>query len=201
MFFVLIGILGISAAWIERPADSGKLRLLSQRTVQMPYNKTRAYMLITAIFILATLIEQCSRSCAFSFCQSLGVAAGGGGAIWIRDLHVPGHGEGSEARRHHGACSGDAASDSGGRLIGLVLHVESDLTAGGQIVVERFLRGSPLMAPLLFCNVGLMGLLALLEPGERPRWTREWQLSFGRWKRAIVTLSHNFHIIYTNMQA
>jgi len=33
-------------------------------------------------------------------------------------------------------------------------------------VVERFLRGSPLLAPLLFANVGLMGLLALLDPNE-----------------------------------
>ena len=51
-------------------------------------------------------------------------------------------------------------------LIGFVLHSESSLTSAGVIVVERFLRGSPLLAPLLFCNIGLMGLLALLAPGE-----------------------------------
>jgi hypothetical protein len=55
--FILIGILGISAAWVESPADSGRLRLLGNSTIQMPYSKTRAYLFIVGIGILVTVIS------------------------------------------------------------------------------------------------------------------------------------------------
>ena len=48
--------------------------------------------------------------------------------------------------------------------LGLVLHVLFDLGAGGAVVVERFLRGAPILAPMVFANMGLMGILALLDP-------------------------------------
>src|SRR5262249_16534783 len=53
--------------------------------------------------------------------------------------------------------------------IGAILHVAHDLTMGCRFVPERFLRGAPAMAPLLFSNMGLVGLLALLpeNPGSR----------------------------------
>jgi hypothetical protein len=33
-------------------------------------------------------------------------------------------------------------------------------------VPERFLRGAPIMAPMLFANMGLIGLIVLLDPLE-----------------------------------
>jgi hypothetical protein len=47
--------------------------------------------------------------------------------------------------------------------VGAVLHVENNLSVGGAIVVERFIRGAPLMAPLLFANMGLLGLVVLFD--------------------------------------
>lgn len=47
-------------------------------------------------------------------------------------------------------------------VIGGWFHVRADLTAGNVIVIERFLRGAPFLAPLLYTNMGLIGLLALL---------------------------------------
>jgi hypothetical protein len=52
-------------------------------------------------------------------------------------------------------------------MIGAWLHFGSNLIAGGTIVQERFLRGAPLLAPLLFANVGMLGLLVLLDPTEQ----------------------------------
>jgi ethanolamine transporter EutH len=52
-------------------------------------------------------------------------------------------------------------------LIGAVLHVNTNLVGQGEIVVERFVRGSPLLGPLLYANVGMLGLVALLDPAER----------------------------------
>jgi hypothetical protein len=51
-------------------------------------------------------------------------------------------------------------------LVGAVLHVQENLTAQSILVPERFLRSAPLLAPLLFCNMGLLGLIALLDPHE-----------------------------------
>jgi hypothetical protein len=51
-------------------------------------------------------------------------------------------------------------------MVGFILHLNSNLIAQGTIVIERFIRGSPLLAPLLFANVGIWGLAVLLDPQE-----------------------------------
>jgi len=168
LFFVVIGILGISAAWIENPADSGELMLLGRRTVRMPYSKTRAYMLITAIFILLTLIGSVLDHARFHFANPwvwLPLTAALFGFATCMFLGIVKEANREDIMTHAAAML--LLIVVGG--IGLVLHVDADLTASGAIVVERFLRGSPLMAPLLFCNAGLMGLLAMFAPGEQPR--------------------------------
>jgi len=167
MFFILIGGLGISAAWAESPPDSGRLRLPGGRTLQMPYSKTRAYMLLCALFILATLISSVLDHARFRFDNAwvwLPVAAalfGFSTCLFLGILKEPHSGD---IMVHTVAMLLLIAVG----LVGFLLHNGASLTASGQIVVERFLRGSPLLAPLLFCNVGLMGLLALLDPRETP---------------------------------
>ena len=44
-------------------------------------------------------------------------------------------------------------------VAGLLLHVATDLTPGGAIVVERFIRGAPFLAPMLFADMGAIGLV------------------------------------------
>ena len=51
-------------------------------------------------------------------------------------------------------------------VVGFVLHIRFDLTAQNVIVVERFLRGAPFLAPMLFANMGMVGLITLLDPVE-----------------------------------
>ena len=52
-------------------------------------------------------------------------------------------------------------------VIGAVLHVLGNLTSQGEVVIERFIRGAPFLAPLLFANVGTLGLIVLLDPREK----------------------------------
>lgn len=40
-------------------------------------------------------------------------------------------------------------------LAGAWFHIQSNLTAEGTFVGERFLRGAPALAPLLFANMGM----------------------------------------------
>lgn len=34
------------------------------------------------------------------------------------------------------------------------------------MVFERFIRGAPFLAPLLYANIGMLGLVAILDPSE-----------------------------------
>jgi len=47
-----------------------------------------------------------------------------------------------------------------------VLHVQDSLTSEWRFVTERFIRGAPVLAPMLFADIGGLGLLALLSPVE-----------------------------------
>jgi hypothetical protein len=51
-------------------------------------------------------------------------------------------------------------------LLGAGLHIQRDLTSLGVIVGERFIRGAPAMAPMLFANMGALGLIILLDSGD-----------------------------------
>jgi hypothetical protein len=51
-------------------------------------------------------------------------------------------------------------------VLGAWFHIQENLTAQGTFVGERFLRGAPFLAPLLFANMGTLGLIALWDPEE-----------------------------------
>ncbi|MBK8020861.1 MAG: hypothetical protein IPK19_05390 [Chloroflexi bacterium] len=165
LFFALVGILGISAAWIESPPDSGRLHLLRARTIRMPYSKTRAYFLIVSLFILAALISSVLDHARFNL-ES--------GWVWLPIIvslfaMTASLTLGFIERPNRGDLALFAISMILLILVGLVgfvLHFNTSLIPRGIFVVERFLRGSPLLAPLLFANVGLLGLIILLDPRE-----------------------------------
>lgn len=163
--FALVGILGISAAWIEDPPGSGRLVLGGQRHLQLPYSKTRAYLFMISLGILATVISSVLDHARTGFENPwlwLPTAAGVFGTVIGAALGV------FERRR-----PADVVVYTSTMLlliavgvIGSVLHVNDNLTASGEFVVERFIRGAPFLAPLLFANMGTLGLIVLLDPTE-----------------------------------
>jgi hypothetical protein len=56
-------------------------------------------------------------------------------------------------------------------MVGAGLHVGANLTHQNTFVFERFLRGAPLLAPLLFTNMGMLGAVVLLDPEEGETWS------------------------------
>ena len=52
-------------------------------------------------------------------------------------------------------------------VLGMVLHILRDLTSQDNIVYERFLRDAPILAPMLFSDIGTLGLIVLLDPIEQ----------------------------------
>ena len=159
--FAGIGLVGMGAVWDEEPADSGRLRIFD-RTIQLPYSKTQAYLLYVALGILVAFIS-----------SSLDHSRGSWDSyrVWLPAL------VGVFAMT---VTCGYAFIDKPTvqdtlvyvfamvmllivGVIGLIFHIQADLTANSVIVIERFLKGAPLLAPLFYANMGLFGLVVILD--------------------------------------
>jgi hypothetical protein len=163
--FSLVGLLGISAAWTEDPPQSGILALPGRRRLHLPYSKTRAYLLMIGLGILATLISSVLDHARTQFTNPWLWVPTGAGVLGV--LVAVGMGAIERPAR------GDVAVFLGTMILlilvgvtGSVLHVIDNLTSTGAIVGERFLRGAPFLAPLLFANMGTLGIIILLEPSR-----------------------------------
>lgn len=165
LMFALVGWLGISASWVEDPPDSGRLRLLGGRSVRLPYSKTRAYLVITGLAALFTVISSVLDHARTGFENpwlwlptAVGVFATTA-AVVVGAIERP-------TRTDLWTYVVSMLLMIAVGVVGAVLHVGDNLTASGQFVTERFIRGAPVLAPLLFANVGTLGLIALLPPDE-----------------------------------
>jgi len=163
--FALVGLVGLSAAWVENPPDSGTLVLLKDRRISLPFSKTRALLFMVGLGSLATVISSVLDHARTDFSNPwlwVPTAVGVFAAVVAVGL-----GAIDKANR------GDVLTYVVAMLlmilvgvIGLGLHVREDLTSQGAIVGERFLRGAPFLAPLLFADMGALGLAILLDPTE-----------------------------------
>ena len=163
LMFGLVGLWGISAAWIEDPPDSGRLRIAEGRYLQLPLSKTRAYFLMFSLGTLVTVISAVLDHARTGFENEwvwMPLVVGVFATIVMAAL---------------GFLERPTRADliiytltmlllivTG--LVGAYLHVGDNLTARGAFVAERFIRGAPFLAPLLFANMGVLGLLTLLDP-------------------------------------
>jgi len=163
LMFALIGLWGISAAWVEDPPDSGRLRLWGRVGLQLPLSKTRAYFLMMGCGAMVTTISAVLDHARTGFENDylwiptvVGVFATLV-MITLGALERP-----TRADLTIYALAMGLLMLTG--LVGAVLHVQDDLTARGAIVTERFIRGAPFLAPMLFANMGMLGLSVLMDP-------------------------------------
>ena len=164
--FALVGILGISAAWQEEPIDSGRLRLVGNVRINMPLPKTRAYFLMVALFILVTLISSVIDHARANFANPwlwLPTVVGAFATFVALAMGAYRHIDRGDVITYVAAMLLMALVG----VVGAVLHVERNLTGQGVLMVERLIRGAPMLAPLLFANMGALGLIVLLDPKEK----------------------------------
>ncbi|MFC2054522.1 hypothetical protein ACFLV7_09560 [Chloroflexota bacterium] len=164
--FSLIGLVGLSAAWIEHPSDSGTLILLGGRKINLPYSKTRAYFFITGLAALATVISSVLDHARTDFSNPwlwVPTAVGVFTTVVAVVLGTLEHPSRADLFTYLFAMLLMIVVGN----VGLVLHISQNLTTQGVIVGERFIRGAPFLAPLLFTNIGAIGLIALMNPTER----------------------------------
>lgn len=163
--FSLTGLLGLSAAWVEDPPDGGILRLGRHRTMALPYSKTQAYFFMVSMGSLATVISSVLDHARTGFVNPwLWLPTG----VGVLATVIAGYIGAIENRRRVDLIVyvGAMLLMIGVGVIGAVLHVLDDLTASGAFLAERFIRGAPFLAPLLFANMGSLGLFVLLGPDE-----------------------------------
>jgi hypothetical protein len=166
--FSLVGLIGISAAWAEDPPDSGTLTFSGDGKVHLPYSKTSAYLFMTSLGSLATVISSVLDHARTHFENPW---------LWIPTVAgifavVAAAGLGALRRPSRGEIAVFAMAMSAMLLTGAIgawLHIEENLTASGMIIGERFIRGAPFLAPLLFANMGTLGIIALLDPREQEK--------------------------------
>jgi len=163
--FSLTGLLGISAAWTEQQPDSGMLLLNSRRRLALPYSKSQAYFFLVGLGSLATVISSVLDHARTGFVNPW---------LWVPTVSgifatvVASYMGMLDRRRRADLVVFTAAMllMIAVGVVGAVLHVLEDLTASGAFVAERFIRNAPFLAPLLFANMGSLGLFVLLGPEE-----------------------------------
>lgn len=165
MVFALVGVLGMSAAWIERPPDSGRLALPGDLYLPMPFSKTRGYYLLVGLGILASLVTSVLDHARTGFASGwvwLALAVAAFGAVAALGLGLAARPTVADLRVYMAAMVLLIAVGT----LGAVLHVQANLIGESAVVVERFVRGAPFLAPLLFADMGLLGLVAMMGPEE-----------------------------------
>lgn len=163
--FALIGWIGLSAVWLEQPVDSGRLALPGGRQLTLPFSKTNAFFFMVGLGCLATVMSSVLDHARTNFENpwlwlptALGVF-GTAVALSLGAIQMP--------RRS------DLLIFVAAMLLlilvgllGVALHILRNLAMENTFVIERFLRGAPFLAPMLFADMGALGLVILLEPKE-----------------------------------
>ena len=166
LMFAMVGILGLSAAWLEDPPDSGVLVMLGGKRLQLPYSKTRAYFYIVGMAGLATVISAVLDHARLNFENPwlwVPTLIGVFGTVVAVVLGAIDHPSRGDLITYIAAMLLFIAVG----LIGALLHFNSNLVNTGVVVFERFIKGAPFLAPMLFANVGMIGLIVLLDPTEK----------------------------------
>jgi hypothetical protein len=164
--FALVGLMGISAIWAEHPIDSGILNLLAGRRLTLPFSKTNAFFLMVGLGILATVISSVLDHARTNFENPwlwLPTGIGVFGTVVTIIMGTLKSPRRSDLLTYLAAVLLLLLVG----LVGVVLHILRNFGGDNAIVVERFIRGAPLLAPMLFSDMGALGLLILLDPKER----------------------------------
>lgn len=146
LMFAPVGLWGISAAWIEDPPDSGRLRLFIRGWhLHMPLSKTRAYFLMFSLAALVTTISAVLDHARTGFKNDW---------LWIPTVIGM---FSTFVGFYMAVLTNPHRADlvvyvltmlllviTG--LVGAYLHINDNLTSRGVIVAERFIRGAPFLA-------------------------------------------------------
>lgn len=167
--FVLVGLLGLMALSRESEGDAGAFSLPLWRT--LPITKDQAYFWMACMGVVIALVSSLLDHMRTGFenpwlwIPALSGIFGVAVAAMLALFDVPKRADLTVYVLAMGLLLIVGP-------LGFVLHVLHDVVAGGAIIIERFLRGAPVLAPMVFANMGLLGMLVLLDPRPARRETK-----------------------------
>lgn len=159
--FVLVGALGFVALSRESQADGSVFRAPLFRA--LPLSKDRLYFWMACLGVLFALVSSVFDHLRGGFqnpwlwVPTLSGIFGVAVAATLALLPSPKRADLTIYALAMGVLLGVGP-------LGFVLHMLHDLGVGDVIIIERFLRGAPIMAPMVFANMGLLGVIVLLDP-------------------------------------
>ena len=172
--FAGVGLLAIIALLEDTKPETGKLTLPGIITFNTPLPQTRQFLWLIALGLYAATLSATldhARTGFESFFVWIPLVLGVFGSVTTTLMAI-----------YHKHTSSDYFIFFWVMLlmlavgvIGLGLHVNADLPEGEPgIQVERFIRGAPVMAPMLFAIMGSFGLITMIDaPIETPTITEE----------------------------
>jgi hypothetical protein len=163
--FALVGMFGLSALWVEDPPDSGALALPRGLRLHLPFSKTRAYFFWVSLGMLATLVSSVLDHAHTDFSNPwlwVPTTAGVLGTITPLLMGLIERPSRNDILTYVAAMVLIMLVGT----VGILLHVRTNLVVEGAVVGERFIRGAPLLAPMLFADIATFGLLVLLDSDE-----------------------------------
>ena len=149
----------------EQPQGSGLLWLSDRVSIRLPLSHVRIYFLLTCLGVLLATVSSVLDHVHTDFSNHW---------LWLPTLLGI---FGTVVTLLLGLIDRPTRSDVltfAGTMIALLLvgplgvffHVLNDLSAQHVVVIEQFIRGAPVLAPLVFSNMALFGLLVLFPQAD-----------------------------------
>lgn len=160
--FALVGVMGLSAAWQEETPGSGILILPGNKRLRMPFSKSRAYFFLVSMWSISTLVSAVLDHARSNFTNPFVWIPTVAGVFATAVMLVLGYLE-KPGKPDYQTYTFTMLALMVVGVVGFILHISHNLVNGNAIVIERFIRGAPLLAPMLFAFVGLLGLIVLLQ--------------------------------------
>ncbi len=160
--FAGVGLLAIIAVLEDTRPETGRLTLPGVISFRAPMTQTRQFLWLVALGLFAATLSAFldhGRTGYTSVFVWIPVVLGLFGSIATTVMAI--------YHEHHEAdyfiFFWTMLLMVGMGVLGLGLHINADLPEGGAgIQLERFVRGAPVMAPMLFALVGTFGLITMI---------------------------------------
>ncbi|MGQ9697474.1 MAG: hypothetical protein ACUVRO_05720 [Armatimonadota bacterium] len=160
--FAGIGLIGLLAALREDPADSGRMMLGRLLLLQAPISRQRQlYWLVGLGFAgaLGTSVLEHAQGGYTPVYEWIPILMGTYATSMVILFALSSEHSPADQTAYFWTM---LASILVG-VMGFTFHLSADLAGAGGVILERFLTHAPIFAPLLFADLGVLGLLVALR--------------------------------------
>jgi len=168
MAFAGVGIIAIIALLEDTRPETGKMTLPGFFTFNTPLGQTRQFFWLVAFGLYAATLSALLDHGRTDFEEIwvwIPVVIGLFGAVATTMMAIYEKHTESDYLIYFWVMLLQIATG----VLGMGLHINADLPEGGSgIVIERFIRGAPLMAPMLFAIIGAFGLITMVDAEVTP---------------------------------